>query len=148
MEFGVVAANEVLSPELLPPAQIAALMQQKHIVEDWLKALDRAAMATLSRGETLPGWKMVQRRATRKWASESETVRWLKDRGFEDEEILDSKLKSPAQIEKVVGKKQLPDDLVTKQSSGVTLAPEHDPRPAVASLASVEFAVLPPASDE
>lgn len=52
-------------------------------------------------------------------------------------------LKSPAQIEKLVGKKgfkEIEADYVTKESSGFTLVPGDDPRPPVRILdAAAEF---------
>ena len=41
-------------------------------------------------------------------------------------------IKSPAQVEKIV--KKLPPDLVVAVSTGNTLAPESDPRPAVLTI--------------
>ena len=51
------------------------------------------------------------------------------------------KLKSPAQIEKVVGKKNFGPfaDLVTKVSSGTNLVSEKDARPAVKTAGALDF---------
>jgi hypothetical protein len=50
--------------------------------------------------------------------------------------VYSEELRSPAQIEKVLKKKKLalPDSLVESVSSGNTLAPEDDPRPAALTL--------------
>ena len=53
--------------------------------------------------------------------------------GVNRSEVSKTELLSPAQMEKVLKKRKmaLPDDLVVAVSSGNTLAPESDPRPAV-----------------
>jgi len=56
----------------------------------------------------------------------------LEDLGLDQTELMETKLLSPAQAEKVLKKHKLamPDDLIVAISSGDTLAPEDDPRPA------------------
>jgi hypothetical protein len=92
---------------------------------------------------------LVPKRATRKWADETAAQLWAKAHGVEPWE---TKLKSPAQIEAGVkavfpakGRPQLPEELIDKSSSGYTLAPEADPRPAASfRSAQDEFTALPP----
>jgi hypothetical protein len=78
----------------------------------------------------------VAKRATRKWTDEEEATMRLLSYGLLEEEITKVELISPAQAEKVLkrSKLALPDDLVTAVSSGSTLAPEDDPRPAVLNI--------------
>jgi hypothetical protein len=52
------------------------------------------------------------------------------------------KLKTPAQIERIVGKKKLPEHLVQKKQGGYVSVPLSDPRPAVALSAADEFLQL------
>ena len=56
----------------------------------------------------------------------------LEDLGLDQTELMETKLLSPAQAEKVLKKHKLamPDDLIVAVSSGDTLATEDDPRPA------------------
>ena len=55
-----------------------------------------------------------------------------------------AELLSPAQMEKVLKKSKLalPDELVVAVSSGTTLAPESDPRPAVINVGRQLMAAL------
>jgi hypothetical protein len=60
-----------------------------------------------------------------------------------EDEIFDKKIKSPAQFEKLIGKKNMPAEFVASVSSGVTLAREDDKRPAAVKNAAQEFAAVP-----
>jgi len=84
----------------------------------------------LGNGGSVPGWKLVAKRGTRQWTvDESKLPKLL---GVAKDKLYDTTLKSPAQVEKVLGKKQkLPDGTTTVVSSGTTIAPEDDKRPAV-----------------
>lgn len=59
---------------------------------------------------------------------------FLKSTPLPDDAAYVKKLISPAQAEKAlkaVGIKEIPEELIVKSSSGTTLAPESDKRPAV-----------------
>jgi hypothetical protein len=135
------------APETLPPDMFADILQKLPILEDWATAMRAHALRELEAGREVPGFKLVPRRPTRKWASETEAAAVIANELMvEDDEMYNRKLKSPAQIEKIVGKKNLPADLVVKESSGYTLAPDSDKRPAVQLHAGDAFLALPPAS--
>lgn len=129
--------------ETLTMPEMLLVMEKAPVIEAWLKDVRTHIENTLISGGTVPGYKLVGKRATRKWADPAQTEAWLEEHGFEAEEYQERKLKSPAQVEKLVGKKNLPDDLVVKESSGYTLAPEYDKRPALSP--GHDFAALPPA---
>jgi Protein of unknown function (DUF2800) len=78
----------------------------------------------------------VQKRATRQWINQDEAKAALSRLGLDETELTETKLVSPAQAEKVLKKRklELPDELVVAVSSGTTLAPENDPRPAVLNI--------------
>jgi hypothetical protein len=92
------------------------------------------ALSRLERGMNVPGYKLVAKRATRQWADESKAREVLLESGIDSRDIMS--LNTPTQIEKVC--KQLnvtfPTDQVVSVSSGNTLAPESDKRPAVLVL--------------
>lgn len=143
VEFGVVEAQPP-APELLPPAVFAEVLAKLPVLEDWINAVRVHATRTLEAGGEVPGYKLVQKRAVRKWRDEAEAAQRLEALGESPDDLYDRKLKSPAQVEKLVGKKHLPADLVIQQSSGTVLAPSHDPRAAVTR--GEEFAAIPAAT--
>jgi len=81
---------------------------------------------------------MVAKRGTRKWADPKAAPDALKALGINP---IKQELVSPAQAEKLL-KKNLPDGLTVSVSSGDTLAPESDPRPAVLQIGSQLTAAL------
>lgn len=135
------------TPDSLPPEVFSDILSKLHILEDWGKAMRAEALRRLEAGIEVPGFKIVAKRATRRWVSEKTVDDWFHNEGYDDEELWDKKLKSPAQLEKLVGKKNLPAELVESKSSGFTLAPAADKRPALPTGAAEAFAALPSVSE-
>ena len=135
-EFGVIKSVDDLTPE-----EIGAYMDKLPLVEEWIKSLRRHAHTMLEAGTSVPGFKLVEKRPTRRWKNQEELLDWAASENLEDEEIFEKKIKSPAQIEKVVGKKNVPSDLIMSVSTGLSMVPDTDRRPPAALLASDEFTV-------
>ena len=120
--------------EALPVDQIAHYLEQIPMVESFLKDLQQLAHGLLEEGQPVPGWKLVNKRATRQWVDQKKAEEWLVAR--EIYPLEEPKLISPAAAEKVLKKtkQNLPDDLVVAVSSGSTIAPESDPRAPVVPI--------------
>jgi hypothetical protein len=120
--------------DALPMDQIAHYLEQAPLVEAFIRDLQQLAHGLLESGTKVPGWKLVNKRATRQWTNEDKAEAWMEARGIYP--LQEPKLKSPAQAEKDMKKmkEKLPDDLVVAVSSGSTLAPESDSRPAVLQI--------------
>ena len=123
--------------------KIGAYLHNADLLESWIKDLRALAEEMMKKGKPISGWKMVPKRATRSWAKTDDVVHWLDGKGFEPKEIYSTELLSPAQMEKVLKKRKLalPDNLVVAVSSGTTIAPESDPRPAVVQLGDLRAAL-------
>lgn len=126
----------------LPKEQIALQLAQADVIEDYLKDLRALALRMLENGQPVPGYKLVAKRGTRQWVDEQKVVEWATEKGLGISDLWESKLRSPAQIEKITGKKEFPSELVVSVSSGSTLAPDSDPRPAVLQIGSQLKAAL------
>jgi len=130
------AADRALKVQLanLPAEQIATQLRQADMLEDYIKELRALAFQMLENDRPVPGYKLVAKRGTRQWVDEARIEAWADANGVED--AYETKIKSPAQLEKVLKKTTLdfPSDLVVSISSGSTLAPESDPRPAVLQI--------------
>jgi hypothetical protein len=112
--------------------KIGAYLHNADLLEDWIKDLRALAEEMLKKGKPIAGWKMVPKRATRQWVKEEDAkVALLKH--LKESEVIETKLVSPAVAEKLLKtqKIKLPDGLTVAISSGNTIAPESDPRPAV-----------------
>jgi hypothetical protein len=120
--------------EALPVEQIAHYLEQAPLIEGFIKDLQQLAHGLLEEGQKVPGWKLVNKRATRQWTNEDKAVAFLTGVGVEA--WGEPKPLSPAQAEKALKKAkiELPADLIVAVSSGSTLAPENDSRPAVLQI--------------
>jgi len=120
--------------EALPVDQIAHYLDQAPMIEAFIKDLQQLAHGLLEAGQKVPGWKLVNKRATRQWTNEDKAVAFMSAAGVEA--WADPKPLSPAQAEKALKKAkiELPADLIVAVSSGSTLAPENDSRPAVLQI--------------
>lgn len=149
IEFGDLPLDIPPAPGVLTDEVFADVLSKLHILEDWAKSVRAFAAAKLSRGDSVPGFKMVAKRATRKWASEETVAEYMKAASFEPDEYFIQKVKSPAQIEKLFPLKQIPEELVVnKVSSGATMVADSDPRPALALSAGDDFMLIGDGSDD
>ena len=118
----------------IDPAQIGELLAKAEALETWLEEARGLASQMLTAGVSVPGYKLVQKRATRVWANEDAAEDWLRsDCGATADQVYETKMRSPAQIEKTM-KLKLPPELVSAVSSGLTMVRDSDPRPAAIQI--------------
>jgi hypothetical protein len=122
--------------------QIAEFLRMAPLVEARISAVREFAYNRVCAGEDFPGFKLVEKRATRKWKDEeAATLAFSKVPGA----LTAPELRSPAQVEKLVGKKKfapLAEAHVEKISSGYTLASADDPRPPARVAVIEDFGVV------
>ncbi len=118
-------------------------LQNADLLEDWIKDLRALAFGMLEKGAEVPGYKIVQKQARRKWTDDEEARRVLLEMGLKESVVVETSIMSPAQAEKALKKRfsELPEDLIKSESSGTTLAPVDDPRPAVQSFIGLSKAL-------
>lgn len=121
-------------------SRLGRALSQAALLEEWIAKLRQLAQLALENGRHVPGWKLVNKRAIRRWGDERSAASRLAHLYGADvvEGLYEKRFLSPAQAEKQLKKLNLtlPDELVEKKSSGTTLAPEDDPRPAAALIGS------------
>ena len=129
--------------DALPAAQISTYLKNADMLEEWIKDLRALAFGMLEKNIKVPGYKLVNKQARRKWADESKAKQALLDMGLKESVVVETSIMSPAQAEKALKKRfsELPEDLIKSESSGTTLAPEDDPRPAVQSFIGLSKAL-------
>jgi hypothetical protein len=139
------AVDRALQEQLasLNADMIGGYLKNCDLLEQWITDLRALAHQMLEAAKPVPGWKLVNKRATRQWANEDQAADLLA-KVIPEAELYVTKLITPAVAEKVLKKlgDKLPDDLVIAVSSGSTLAREEDPRPAVVQIGKQLVAAL------
>jgi hypothetical protein len=106
---------------------MAHVLNQADKIDAWLSEIKSQAFKYIDGGGVVPGYKLVEKRAIRKWVDAEKTALDAK-KAFGDI-AFDVSLKSPAQMEKLASDAKA---WVAKRcqavSSGLTLVPDHDAR--------------------
>lgn len=147
VEFGVPGVLSIPDPATIPEPILFDVLPNIHLLEDFLSAIKQRGEALMRSGVDIPGMKMVERRARRRWVDELALINDLGTKGYAPNELYEHSLKSVAQIEKLIGKKNLPPELVERISTGFKMVRASDPSPGVAMLSAVDDFALLPASD-
>lgn len=148
-EFANLPSDVPPEPGTLPADVLGDLLNRAPVLEHWLSALHAEEYRRQMCGESVPGRKLVAGRSHRSWADEEATRQFLAEKGVSPNEMVKTpKLKSPAQVERMVGKKNLPEHLVQKKQGKYFSVPADDPRPAVALSAADDFLLLEGAKAE
>lgn len=142
IEFGADGAMAAPMVTSLDTRELGRLLSEIDQIEDWCRRVREYAHTEAGHGRVPDGWKLVAKRAVRKWKDEDAAAKALSAIfDLSDDQIFTRKLISPAGADKLVGKEgkaQLA-KLYSKESSGTVLAPEDDPREAVRADPAVEF---------
>ena len=127
---------------VLAPHEVADVLRMEPMVTLWLKKVKEQALTTLMNGEELPGYKLVEGKlGNRKWKDEMDVSTKLITAGYTREDITETKLLSPSQMDKAIGKKkvaELLDGLIERAPGAPTIAPITDKRPALDRLAEAQ----------
>ena len=110
--------------DMRSPEGLARALSVVPILKTWASAIEDAAETAAQAGLSIPGYKLVDKRAMRKWADEEALLAWAATQGLE---LREPKTLSPAQAEKVVKAKLKAAGVaemaafVIKESSGTKL---------------------------
>jgi hypothetical protein len=139
-------AQELAKQVFAPPAAgasngydakaLAETLDWLPILEAWIKNVREFSYSEAEKGHEIPNYKLVEKRATRKWRLEGDALAEKLEFGsllLEADLIWEKSIKSPAVIEKLLpkDKRALLDELCVKESSGHTLVHQTDKREAV-----------------
>ncbi len=109
---------------------VGAFLLKIRAFDEWAAQAEERIHHELEHGVPIKGWKLVNRRAIRQWKSEDKAIAAFKKARIKSGQYLTTKLISPAQSEKLLDKKIIA-TLADPVSSGTTIAPTDDKRPAV-----------------
>lgn len=117
--------------------KLGRFLNAADLIELWIEKLRDHAYHLLSTGSKIEGWKLVNKRSTRKWIDEEKTTKEAVKK-FGKKALTTPELLSPAQLEKMC--KDAGDWIskrVSAESSGFTLVRESDKRPAIMPVEQV-----------
>jgi hypothetical protein len=131
-------------PDERSPEQVAKDLDLLDLVEDWIKARRAYAHTLAEQGVEIPNYVLVDKIGNRKWAIEDASlpIRLRDDAGLTEDEIYEKRIRSVAQIEKVIGKdrKTKIEELWHKPVTGTNLVRvDKTSRPATKSAAERYF---------
>lgn len=124
--------------------ELGRLLPKVKTLINWANALEALALAELKAGNKIPKYKLVKGRSgNRKWSDEAEIATHLRELGLSNDEIYNSKIKSPVGVLAELKKKQIPPVRVetfwTVPEGKLTIAGEADKRPEVPTNSEATF---------
>lgn len=145
--------NVVLpDPFTLSGEELAERLSFVESLTGWIKVIVAHGHAEAEQGRKIPGWKLVAKRATRRWKDKDAALEFADMVGLDESDLYqEPKLRTPADLEGFAPGKnkklraEFLAEFVTKESSGTVLAREQDKRPEVRKDAAGQFVDL---SDE
>lgn len=131
------------APALASPEELAHVLDGLDMLESWIKSYRAYAHAEAEKGVEIPGYQLSQRIGNRKWRGDDvEVSEALAALGVTEKQMFEESLRSPAQIEKILGAKRKGeiDKLVVRPVTGTNLvASSKTTRPPVASKVEAFF---------
>ena len=126
----------------LAPHEVAEVLELEPVFNIWLKNVKAQALQTLLDGGDIPGFKVVEGKlGNRKWTDELEVLNALLCSGYAREDVTETKLLSPAGMDKAIGKKkvaELLEALIDRAPGAPTIAASTDKRPVYDRLAEAQ----------
>lgn len=142
-------ANDTARHEFAPslsydPKELAETLDRLPVLEAWIESVRQFAYGEALHGRLPPNYKLVEKRATRKWIDEHTAEIELQKLGLAESDVFaPRKMQSPAQIEKRLGKQKTAlAPLVQAVSGGMTLVHNSDSREPIKNDARSDFATI------
>ena len=123
------------------PKKLAEVLELVPTIKDWCNSVTEFAYNEANAGRVPPGYKLVEKRATRKWLSEDAASEFLISHGVSKDALYEMSFTSPAQAEKLLDskKRKALGEFIVSLSTGTTLVHDSDKRQAAKSSAELDF---------
>ena len=133
-QYGPLAGFEPYpEPATLSDEELGEWLQKLEGLAAYAKDLEEYAQQALLDGRSLPGWKLVQGRSTRKWTDQDAAFRQMEHDGIDEAMLYTRTPISLTAAEKMIGKKKFAETMsafITRAPGTPKLAAASDPRPA------------------
>ena len=117
-------------PKDLDSDRLLYIYERKSQISNWIKSIESEVKTRLENGDPVGDFKLVQAYGNRRWnIDEAEVEKKLRRKKFKKSEITETRLLSPAKLEKIVGK-ELVSEFAYRPEKGLTIVPGSDPREA------------------
>lgn len=131
-------------------ATVSKALADIPVVKARIHAIEEYAYAQAMKGVNFPGWKLVEKRPTRRWKSEGDTIEWAQANAidpFAPRELLspkqlEDKLKAEAPRGKKTAAAEALAPLTHKVSSGLALVPVTDDRDPIKRVTAADFKTI------
>lgn len=132
--------EELELPEIdqLSPERRSFIIQHAPLIKKWLESCHGLQLDHALKGLPTPGFKAVATTGDRSWTNEEAAEEFWKSK-MPAKEIYTTKLKSPAQMERVAGTRnwKAAQELIQRAEGKPALVPETDPREPLVPLLSL-----------
>lgn len=133
-QYGPLAGFEPYpEPATLSDEELGEWLQKLEGLAAYAKDLEEYAQQALLDGRSLPGWKLVQGRSTRKWTDQDAAFQQMEHDGINEAMLYTRTPISLTAAEKMIGKKKFAETMsafITRAPGAPKLAAASDPRPA------------------
>ena len=129
------------SPATLTDSELGGVLAIGARLERWLAQVKDYAQALLLGGGELPGWKLVEGRSVRAFIDREEAFAKARAQGVDENLLYVREPITLTALESLMGKKQFAaamEGQIVRKPGKPTLAPENDPRPALAAATAAE----------
>lgn len=124
---------EARDPRLLTDEEVGMWLIAAQGIAEYVKCLEEYAQKQLQQGHSVPGWKLVEGRSTRRFTDQDAAFKAIEADGISEAMLYERSPISLTAAEKLLGKKRFAEvcgTWVEKPKGKPTLAPESDKRPA------------------
>ena len=133
-KYGPLAGFEPLpQPAALTDEELGDWLRKVQGLAQYARDLEGYAQTALLEGRSLPGWKLVAGRSTRKWVDQDAAFKQMEADGTNEAMLYTRTPISLTVAEKMIGKKKFAETMsafITKAPGAPKLAQDSDPRPA------------------
>lgn len=133
-KYGPLAGFEPLpQPAALTDEELGDWLRKVQGLAQYARDLEDYAQTALLEGRSLPGWKLVAGRSTRKWVDQDAAFKQMEADGTNEAMLYTRTPISLTVAEKMIGKKKFAETMsafITKAPGAPKLAQDSDPRPA------------------
>lgn len=139
-EVGIMGGT--VNPATLDGAALARVLEVADVLQTFVNAVRSRAHGLADSGHDVPGWALKESKGHRKWSDEEAARSALcYDFGLDVGSIYSQKLKTPAQVEKLLPKPDRPKlaDLLAERSSKTTLVRASNPEATASPKVQSDF---------